>query len=144
MENHFIDGGATEKWYHRLMFILLVIITLGFAFILFYDVLMDRKYYINRKRLIKRLKNGDGTLVCLNQVEGFDWFEDIICYVYTLDDVNYKIWLWQREGKDDKVTLSSDVYNDYIGLFTASSITRKQNRVLANILYQRTPEVFGH
>jgi hypothetical protein len=146
MKSHFIDEHETNKWYHTTIFILTAILTCGLGFFLFYDVLMTRHYYINRKRLIKYLNDKSNELTMINSFVGLQFMDDITDYHLTIDDTTYKIWLWTKIDGTSKITLGSEnsLRADYIGLFISSPTCRKQNNKIVDILNKKTPELFGH
>ena len=146
MKPHFIKEHETNKWYHTTIFILLAIATFGLGIILFYDVLMTRQYYINRKRLIKYLNDNTGKLTLVNSFVGMQFMDDITDYTITIDDTTYKIWLWTKIDGSSKVTLGSEdsASADYIGLFVSSPTCKRLNNKIVDILYRKTPELFGH
>jgi hypothetical protein len=146
MKPHFIKEHETNKWYHTTIFILTLIPTCGLGFFLFYDVLMTRHYYINRKRLIRYLNDKSNQLTMLNSFVGMQFMDDITDYHLTIDDTTYKIWLWTKVDGSSKVTLGSEnsPSGDYIGLFLSSPTTKRLNNKIVDILYRKTPELFGH
>jgi hypothetical protein len=146
MKNHFIKDYETNKWYHTTIFILTAILTCGVGFFLFYDVLMTRQYYINRKRLIKYLNDKSSQLTLINSFVGMQFMDDITDYTITIDDTTYKIWLWTKVNGESKVTLGSEgsASADYIGLFISSPVCKRLNNKIVDILYIKTPELFGH
>jgi hypothetical protein len=146
MKNHFIKDYETNKWYHTTIFILLVIATFGLGFFLFYDVLMTRQSYINRKRLIKYLNDKSSQLTLINSFVGMQFMDDITDYTITIDDTTYKIWLRTKVDGSSKVTLGSEgsASSDYIGLFISSPVCKRLNNKIVDILYIKTPELFGH
>jgi hypothetical protein len=146
MKTHFIKEHETNKWYHITIFILLAIATFGLGFVLFYDLLMTRHYYINRKRLIKYLNDKSNQLTMINSFVGLQFMDDITDYHLTIDDTTYKIWLWTKIDGTSKVTLGSEnsVGGDYIGLFVSSPTCRRLNNKIVDILHRKTPELFGH
>jgi hypothetical protein len=146
MKPHFIKEHETNKWYHTTIFILLAIATFGLGIILFYDMLMTRQYYINRKRLIKYLNDNTGKLTLVNSFVGMQFMDDITDYTITIDDTTYKIWLWTKIDGSSKVTLGSEdsASADYIGLFISTPTCKRLNNKIVDILYRKTPELFGH
>ena len=146
MKPHFIKEYETNKWYHTTIFILLAIATFGLGIILFYDVLMTRQYYINRKRLIKHLNDESNQLTMINSFVGMQFMDDITDYHLTIDGTTYKIWLWTKIDGSSKVTLGSEdsASADYIGLFISTPTCKRLNNKIVDILYRKTPELFGH
>jgi hypothetical protein len=145
MVKHFINKEETNKWYHTTIFILTAMLTCGLGFVLFYDMFMERQYYINRKRLIKYLNDKSTQLTMLNSFVGIQFMTDITDYVITIDGTNYKIWLWTNVDGKSKVTLGDheSASSDYIGLFMSSPITKNQNNKIVDILRKKTPELFA-
>ena len=47
----------------QIIFYILLIITFGFAYILFYDYFFEHKYYLNRRLLLKYLNNNTNTFI---------------------------------------------------------------------------------
>jgi hypothetical protein len=107
---------------------------------------MERSYYINRKRLIKYLNNKSNKLTMLNSFVGMQFMDDITDYTLTIDDTTYKIWLWTKLDGSSKVTLGDkdSPSSDYIGLFLSSPTCKRLNNKIVDILYRKTPELFGH
>jgi hypothetical protein len=54
--------------------------------------------------------------------------------------------LWTKVDGSSKVTLGSEnsPSGDYIGLFLSSPTTKRLNNKIVDILYRKTPELFGH
>lgn len=146
MKTHFIKEHETNKWYHTTIFILTAILTFGLGFILFYDLLMTRHYYINRKRLIKYLNDKSNQLTMINSFIGVQFMDDITDYHLTIDGSTYHIWLWTKVDGSSKVTLGSEdsTSGDYIGLFSSSPTTKRLNNKIVDILHKKIPELFGH
>jgi hypothetical protein len=146
MKTHFIKDHETNKWYHTTIFILTTILTFGLGMFLFYDVLMIRHYYINRKRLIKYLNDKSNELTMINSFVGIQFMDDITDYHLTIDGTTYKIWLWTKVDGSSKVTLGSEnsASADYIGLFISTPTCKRLNNEIVDILNKKTPELFGH
>ena len=146
MKPHFIKEHETNKWYHITIFILLSIATFGLGFFLFYDVFTTRQYYINRKRLIKYLNDKSNQLTMINSFVGMQFMDDITDYHLTIDGTTYQIWLWTKVDGSSKVTLGSEdsASADYIGLFISTPTCKRLNNKIVDILYRKTPELFGH
>jgi hypothetical protein len=122
MEKLFIEGKET-KWYRFLIFTILMIATCGLIWFLFYDEIFERKYMINRRRLIKAINSEEVTLVSrlnpdskyFNEIEMFDVIDQN-------GDV-YDLWLWTRRDGIVKATVGCD----NIGLFTGSFFAKRLN-----------------
>jgi hypothetical protein len=121
MEKLFVEQKET-KWYTFLVFSILMIATCGLVWFLFYDEIFERKYMVNRRRLINAIDNGEVTLVSrlnpdpkyFNEIEMFDVIDQN-------GDV-YNLWLWTRSDGVVKATVS-----DHIGLFTGSLLGKRLN-----------------
>ena len=105
-----------------ILFFILMITTLGLVWFVFYDEVFERKYMVNRRRLIKAIKNGTVKII-QKEVPDSGYFADIEMYDinYVSGDV-YDLWLWTREDGVVKATVG-----DYIGLFTGSLTARSLN-----------------
>ena len=86
MENLFVEY-KENKWYMFPLFLILMIGTFGFAWFFLYDDFHERKYMVNRRRLIKAIKNGEVTLVKRLPADP-DYFFDIDIFYY---DLNYPV-----------------------------------------------------
>jgi hypothetical protein len=124
MENLFVEY-KENKWYMFPLFLILMIGTFGFAWFFLYDDFHERKYMVNRRRLIKAIKNGEVTLVKRLPADP-DYFFDIDMFdVIDQKGGVYSLWLWTRTDGVVKATVS-----DYIGLFTGSLSAKILNNKL--------------
>jgi hypothetical protein len=104
------------------LFFILMVATLGLVWLVFYDECIERKYMVNRRRLIKAIKNGTVKVV-QKPTPDPDYFSDIEMYdiTYVSGDV-YNLWLWTRSDGVIKASVG-----DHIGLFTGSLSARLLN-----------------
>jgi hypothetical protein len=102
-----------------------MITTFCLVWIVFYDEFIERKYMINRRRLIKAIKNGTVKIIQKEKPDP-DYFSDIDMYEITyVSGDTYDLWLWTRSDGVVKATVG-----DYIGLFTGSLTARLLNNKL--------------
>jgi hypothetical protein len=107
------------------LFAILMITTFCLVWIVFYDEFIERKYMINRRRLIKAIKNGTVKIIQKEKPDP-DYFSDIDMYEITyVSGDTYDLWLWTRSDGVVKATVG-----DYIGLFTGSLTARLLNNKL--------------
>jgi hypothetical protein len=121
MEKLFVEQKET-KWYVFLLFTILMIATCGLVWYFLYDEFFERKYMINRRRLINAINSGEVTLVKRLPADP-KYFNDI--EMFDLIDQNgdvYDLWLWTRSDGVVKATVS-----DHIGLFTGSFFAKRLN-----------------
>lgn len=94
------------------------IITFGLAFSLFYGAFHERKYFLNRKLLLRLLKNNE---ITLKYDEILFLGQDIKVYKFEYNDNLYEIWYY---SKSNNITLhlvkpcKTHEELDLIGLFT--------------------------
>ena len=104
------------------LFVILMVTTLGLVWIVFYDEFIERKYMVNRRRLIKAIKNGTVKIVKTPTPDP-DYFSDIEMYdIIHVSGDTYDLWLWTRKDGVVKATVG-----DNIGLFTGSLTARLLN-----------------
>jgi hypothetical protein len=127
MEKLFVE--YKENGWNFILFFILVIITFGLAYLFLYDEFHERKYMINRRRLIKAIDNGEVTLVSklpadpkyFGYIEMFD--------VVDQNGNTYNLWLWSRGNGVIKATVG-----DHIGLFTGSLLAMRLNNKLVKTI----------
>ena len=130
MEKLFVEH-KEERWFTFIIFTILMIATCGLIWFLFYDEIFERKYMINRRRLINAINSGKVTLVKRSPADP-KYFNDI--EVFDLIDQNgdaYDLWLWTRQDGVVKATVG-----DYIGLFTGSLSAKRLNDKLVKTIYK--------
>ena len=121
MEKLFVEH-KENRWMFILFFILMIT-TFGLVWLFLYDEFFERKYMINRRRLINAINSGEVTLVkrlpadpkYFNEIEMFDVIDQN-------GDV-YDLWLWTRSDGIVKATVGCE----YIGLFTGSFFAKRLN-----------------
>jgi hypothetical protein len=120
MEKLFVEH-KENRWMFILFFILMIT-TFGLVWFFLYDEFFERKYMINRRRLINAINSGEVTLVKRLPADP-KYFNDI--EMFDLIDQNgdkYDLWLWTRSDGVVKATVS-----DHIGLFTGSFLAKRLN-----------------
>lgn len=129
MEKLFVEG-KENKWFTFIVFTILMIATCGLIWFLFYDEVFERKYMVNRRRLIKAIDSGEVTLVSRLNPDP-KYFNDI--EMFDVIDQNgdvYDLWLWTRKDGVVKATVGSEC----IGLFTGSFFGRRLNDKLVKTI----------
>jgi hypothetical protein len=116
----FVEGKRNAL--SMVLFFILAAVTLGLVWLVFYDEFIERKYMVNRRRLIKAIKNGTVKVVQKPTLDP-DYFSDIEMYdiTYVSGEV-YNLWLWTRSDGVIKASVG-----DHIGLFTGSLSARLLN-----------------
>jgi hypothetical protein len=116
----FVEGKRNAL--SMVLFFILAVVTLGLVSLVFYDEFIERKYMVNRRRLIKAIKNGTVKVVQKPTLDP-DYFSDIEMYdiTYVSGEV-YNLWLWTRSDGVIKASVG-----DHIGLFTGSLSARLLN-----------------
>jgi hypothetical protein len=114
----FVEGKKNAL--SMVLFFILAVVTLGLVSLVFYDEFIERKYMVNRRRLIKAIKNGTVKVVQKPTLDP-DYFSDIEMYdiTYVSGEV-YNLWLWT--SRSDGVIKAS--VGGHIGLFTGSLSSR--------------------
>jgi hypothetical protein len=128
MEKLFLEQKET-KWYTFLVFSILAIATCGLAWYFLYDEFFERKYMINRRRLINAINSGEVTLVKRLPADP-KYFNDI--EMFDLIDQNgdkYDLWLWTKVDGVVKANIA-----DYIGLFIGSLSAKRLNDKLVKTI----------
>lgn len=129
MEKLFVEG-KENKWFTFIVFTILMIATCGLIWFLFYDEIFERKYMVNRRRLIKAIDSGEVTLVSRLNPDP-KYFNDI--EMFDVIDQNgdaYDLWLWTRQDGVVKATVGSEC----IGLFTGSLLAKRLNDKLVKTI----------
>lgn len=128
MEKLFVEGGRHTQ--RNVLFFILMILTLGLVWF-FYDEFIERKYMINRRRLIKAIQNGEVSLVKRLPSDP-NYFYDIEMYDLKHGEDTYDLWLWTRTDGVVKATI-----NDYIGLFTSTFFAKRLNDKLVKAIKEQ-------
>jgi hypothetical protein len=127
MEKLFVE--YEENGWNFILFFILVIITFGLAYLFLYDEFHERKYMINRRRLIKAIDNGEVTLVSKLPIDpkhnGYIEMFDVV----DQNGNTYGLWLWTRGNGVIKATV-----DDHIGLFTGSLLAMRLNNKLVKTI----------
>jgi hypothetical protein len=129
MEKLFVEGKET-KLFMFLVFTIFMIATFGLAWYFFYDEFHEKKYMINRRRLINAINNGEVTLVRKLPTDP-NYFADI--EMFDVIDQNgdvYDLWLWTKRDGVVKATVGTE----YIGLFTGSFFGKRLNDKLVKTI----------
>ena len=127
MEKLFVE--PEENRWMTVLFFILTVTTFGLVWLFLYDELFQRKYMVNRRRLINAINNGEITLVKRLPIDP-QYFSDI--EMFDLIDQNgdrYDLWLWTRTDGVIKANVA-----DHIGLFTASFLAKRLNDKLVKTI----------
>jgi len=100
---------------------LIALMTLGTAVTLFYDDMYHRGHMVNRRRLLKYIERGEASLVSFRVA-----MNEIQEYIVEIGGKHYRVWVWG----DDRVSMSSEDYDNWIGLFLGSWTAARLNRRL--------------
>ena len=128
MEKLFVEH-KENRWMFILFFILMIA-TCGLVWYFLYDEFYERKYMVNRRRLINAIDNGEITLVSRLTPDS-DYFGDI--EMFDMIDQNgdvYDLWLWTKSDGVVKATVGTE----YIGLFTGSFFGKRLNDKLVKTI----------
>ena len=117
--NRFVKEGESDMPWP--VVVMIALLTMGTAFMLFYDDMYHRGYMINRRRLLRFIEKGEASLVSCRVA-----MHDIREYILEIGGIHYRIWVW----KDDRLTMSSEGNSDWIGLFLGSWTAVRLNRRL--------------
>jgi hypothetical protein len=133
MEKLFVE--YKENGLNFILFFILVIITFGLAYLFLYDEFHERKYMINRRRLIKAIDNGEVTLVSKSPIDpkhnGYIEMFDVV----DQNGNTYGLWLWTRGNGVIKATVDG-----HIGLFTGSLLANRLNNKLVETIKTKINE----
>lgn len=129
MEKLFVRETDNDVW-SSVLFAILMILTFGLAWF-FYDEVLQRKYMINRRRLINAINSGEATLVKRLPADP-KYFYDIEMYDLKHGEDVYDLWLWTRSDGVIKANVG-----DYIGLFTSTFFARRLNDRLVKAVKER-------
>lgn len=129
MEKLFVKEIDNDTW-SSVLFAILIILTFGLVW-LFYDEVLQRKYMINRRRLINAINSGEVTLVKRLPADP-KYFHDIEMYDLNHGEDVYDLWLWTRSDGVIKVNVG-----DHIGLFTATFFARRLNDRLVKAIKEQ-------
>lgn len=103
---------------------LLFLITSPISVFLFYDVFKERKYFLNRKKLISILKNKNTKLLKSRRLTISDGIKELY---FDYEGEIFEIWLYEKENK---ITLNTDD----IGLFVGGICGMIQNRKIIKLI----------
>jgi len=132
MEELFVKE-KKNNWFILPIFAILMIATCGLVWFILYDEFHERRYMINRRRLIKAINNGEVTLVSKLTPDP-EYFNDIEMFdVIDQNGDTYDLWLWTRRDGVVKATIG-----DHIGLFTGSLLANMLNNKLVRIVRAKT------
>ena len=127
MEKLFVEH-KENRWMFILFFILMIT-TFGLVWLFLYDEFFERKYMINRRRLINAINSGEVTLVKRLPADP-KYFND--SEMFDLIDQNgdkYDLWLWTKDDGFVKANIA-----DYIGLFIGSLSAKRLNDKLVKTI----------
>lgn len=128
MEKLFIKQKDIKNTWSSLNFVVFfisTILTLGLSWIILYDYFFERKYMVNRLRLIKAINSNQVTIIKKSPADP-KYFSDIEMFDLIDQKGNkYDLWLWTKSNGVIKATVG-----DRIGLFTGSLIASYLNRKL--------------
>lgn len=92
------------------------ILTLGIAFVLFYEFFYEPHYSYNQKKFYRLLRWNRVKMISAGRLEEIGR-DDITAYVIEINGKEYSVWIYG----ETHVTLSDTTkYSDYIGLFCVS------------------------
>lgn len=101
-----------------------VLLTLGLAFIFFYDELYERRYMVNRRRLLKAVRDGGVKVLHVRPLLADN---DITEYGLEVYGQRVDAWIWY----DGRLSAHMDGNRDVVGLFQGSVCARVLNRKLS-------------
>ena len=109
---------------NTLAFILAAVLTLGLAFFFFYDDLYHRCCMVNRRRLLKAIRQGK---VKVLHVRSLFANKDITEYGLDVEGERVDVWIWY----DARVSAHTDGDKNAIGLFEGSMLARTLRKRLS-------------
>jgi hypothetical protein len=118
---------------NALAFILVAVLTLGLAFFFFYDDLYHRCYMVNRRRLLKAIRQGK---VKVLHVRSLFANKDITEYGLDVDGERVDFWIWY----DARVSAHTDGDKNAIGLFEGSMLARTLRKRLSKAVQSLASE----
>lgn len=136
MEKLFVR--ETDNNWSNVLYFILMILTIGLAWF-FYDDFVERKYMVNRRRLIKAIQNGEVTLIKKlspasdESLDAFIGLSDIEIYDLIHGEDTYDLWLWTKTNG----VVKAIVLGDHIGLFTGTFGARRLNNRLVKVIKEQ-------
>jgi hypothetical protein len=136
MEKLFVQ--ETDNNWSNVLYFILMILTIGLAWF-FYDDFIERKYMVNRRRLIKVIQNGEVTLIKKlppssdESLDAFIGLSDIEMYDLIHGEDIYDLWLWTKTNG----VVKAIILGDHIGLFTGTFGARRLNDRLVKAIKEQ-------